>query len=84
MRYMNVIYLDGYLRNKVRLGLYTYFTLYDPIKKQSFTCKTKSRYIKHIGSEHIIGIRGSLESSGISKIINVEEIKVYGVEEWKY
>ena len=80
MRYMNDVYMDGFPTHKLRMGRYFYFTLYNPATKQRFACKTKLKIMKNIVSEIFIGIKGSLES-GVPVMINVEKIKVYGVEE---
>ena len=76
---MNDVYLDGYILGSMKMGKKYLFTLYNPIKKTYFLCETKLKEIKNIGSEVIVGIKGSIE--GELKIIKVTKIKQYGVEE---
>ena len=79
MRYMNDVYLDGFPITKIKMGKYYYFTLYNPVTKHGFICKTKLKIIDKIGSEIFIGVRGSLEPE-TNVMINVNKIKLYGIE----
>lgn len=76
---MNDVYLDGYVLGSMKVGRKYFFTLYNPAKKTYFLCETRLKIIKNIDSSIIIGIKGSIE--GELKIIKVNKIKLYGVEE---
>lgn len=81
MRYMNDIFIDGHVTNLMKLGKYYYFCIIQPISDISFICKTKLKYIKDVSTDLIVGIHGSIEENKDYKIINVDKIKLYGVEE---
>ncbi len=81
MRYMNDIYLDGYIRGLFKINRKEcIFSLYNPIKDTTFLCKGDYKQIKNIPSEYIVGIKGNIEGNML-KVVNVEKIKIYGVED---
>lgn len=81
MRYMCDVFIDGYIRGMFRINRKEcIFVLHNPIKKTDFICKGKYKEIKNIPSEYIVGIKGNIEGNML-KVINVEKLKIYGVEE---
>ena len=76
MRYMNDIYLDGYIRGCFKINRKEcIFTLHNPIKNTDFLCKGLYKQIKDIPSEYIVGIKGNIEGNML-KVVNVEKIKI--------
>ncbi len=82
MRYMNDVYLDGYIKGYFKINeKKCIFTLHNPIKNLDILCKGKYKQIKSIPSKYLVGIKGSIEGERIFKVVNVDKIKIYGVEE---
>ena len=76
MRYMNDVFLDGIVKHKIKMGIFYYFTLYQPIYKMNITCKTMLREFRYIKEGDFIGVHGTLEKECFT-MIKVHKIKVY-------